>query len=63
MASQHSGTTHPRDDKSRERQHGTQPDQKNDQQEDSSSGGKGDTGNFANDPERARKSGRKGGKS
>ena len=63
MASQHSGATHPRNDKSRERQHGTQQDEKDEDQEDGASGGKGNSGTVANDPERARKSGRKGGKS
>lgn len=61
MASEHSGTSHEKDQKSRQRQHGTHQDQKGDGKRDGSSGGKDNAGNFANDPDRARKTGQKGG--
>jgi general stress protein YciG len=63
MASQHSGSNPQKDDKSRQRQHGTQQDQDADDQDGGSSGGKENPGSSANDPDPARESGQKGGKS
>jgi general stress protein YciG len=65
MATQRSGTNHPKDDKTRQPQQGSHPDQQGeDEDKDGGSSHREDNpGNFANDPDRARNPGHKGGQS
>jgi general stress protein YciG len=63
MASQHSGTSHQKDDKTPQRQRGSDQDRQDEDKGSGSSRGKDHPGNFANDPDRARKPGHKGGQS
>ncbi len=63
MASQHSTPSPGKDDKSRQRPQGSPQDGDDQKQQGGSSHGNDNAGNFANDPDRARKAGQKGGRS